>query len=234
MMWNAEFFGQLASEQFGSRSGHRAIEQAWNKRLSFYLVRQQRRTAALCSNDMKSCYDQVVHSVASIAMEPQNVPDTACICMFTTLQNLEHTVRTIYGNSDTGYGGTLWAVPSHGLGQGNGAGPTLWAVVSTPLLNQMRQMGFGFFYQTCILNEELHFVGYSFIDDTDTIQSEQYTQDPTTVAHNMQSGMDTWEGGIRFTGGALEPRKSFWYLLSFFWDEGVWRYTTVEETPSDI
>jgi hypothetical protein len=33
MMWNAEFFGQLASEQFGSRSGHRAIEQGWNKRL---------------------------------------------------------------------------------------------------------------------------------------------------------------------------------------------------------
>jgi hypothetical protein len=23
-------------------------------------------------------------------------------------------------------------------------------------------------------------------------------------------------------------------LLSSFWDEGVWRYATVEETPSDI
>jgi hypothetical protein len=90
-----------ASEQFRSRSCHRAIEQAWNKRLSFDLVRQQRRTAALCSNDMKSCYDRVVHSVASIAMQQQNVADTACICMFTTLQNLEHTVRTIYGDSET-------------------------------------------------------------------------------------------------------------------------------------
>jgi hypothetical protein len=28
MMWNAELFGQLASEQFGSRAGHRGIEQA--------------------------------------------------------------------------------------------------------------------------------------------------------------------------------------------------------------
>jgi hypothetical protein len=69
MMWNAEFFGQLASEQFGSGSGHRAIEQAWNKRLSFDLVRQKRRTSALCSNDMKSWYDRVVHSVASIEMQ---------------------------------------------------------------------------------------------------------------------------------------------------------------------
>jgi hypothetical protein len=94
MMWNAEFFGQLASEQFGSRSGHRAIEQAWNKRLSFDLVRQQRRTATLCSNGTTSCYDRVVHSVASIAMQQQNVPDTVCIYMFTTLQNLEQNVCT--------------------------------------------------------------------------------------------------------------------------------------------
>jgi hypothetical protein len=48
-------------------------------------------------------------------------------------------------------------------------------VVSTPLLNQMRQRGFGFFYPTCMSNEELQFVGYSFINDTDTIQSEQDT-----------------------------------------------------------
>jgi hypothetical protein len=72
-------------------------------------------------------------------MQQQNVPDTACIFMFTTLQNLEHTVRTIYGYSEIGYGVTLWVVPSHGMGQGNGAGPTIWAVISTPLLNQMRQ-----------------------------------------------------------------------------------------------
>jgi hypothetical protein len=108
---------------------------------------------------MKSCYDRIIHLVASIVMQHQNVPDTACICMFTTLQNLEHTIRTIYGDSETGYGGTLWTVPSHGLVQGNGAGPTIWAIVVTPLLNQMRQRGFGFFYLTCISNEELHFVG---------------------------------------------------------------------------
>jgi hypothetical protein len=50
----------------------------------------------------------------------------------------------------------------------------------------------------------------------------------------MQSDMDTWEGGIRVIGGALEPRISFWYLLSFFCDEGIWRYATVEETPADV
>jgi hypothetical protein len=65
---------------------------------------------------MKWCYDRVVHYVAAIAMQQQNVPDAACIYMFSTLQNLEHMVRTIYGDSEEGYGGTLWAVPYHGLG----------------------------------------------------------------------------------------------------------------------
>jgi hypothetical protein len=87
--------------------------------------------------------------------------------------------------------GTLWVVYSHGLGQGNGSGPTIWAFVTTPLLNQMRRRGFGFFYLTCISNEELHFVGYYFVDDADIIQSEQDTYDPPTVAQRMQSDMDT-------------------------------------------
>jgi hypothetical protein len=138
MMWNAELFGKLKVAQFGSRSCHRAIEQAWNKRLSFDLVRLQRST--LCSNGMQSCYDRMVHYVASITMQHQNVPDTACICMFSTLQNLKHMVWTIYGDSEARYGGTLWAVPI--MGWDNEMGPTLWVVVSTPLLNQMRQRGF--------------------------------------------------------------------------------------------
>jgi len=30
-------------------------------------------------------------------------------------------------------------VPIHGIGQGNGAGPAIWTVVSTPLLNLLRE-----------------------------------------------------------------------------------------------
>jgi hypothetical protein len=140
----------LAAEQFGSRSGHRAIEQAWNRWLIFDLVRQQRRPVALCSNDMKSWYDRVVRSVTSITMQQHKVPDTACICMFSTLKSLEHTVRNIYGDSEEGCRCTLWEVPYHGLRHVNGAGPEMWVVVSTPLLNQMRQRCFRICNLTCI------------------------------------------------------------------------------------
>jgi hypothetical protein len=54
------------------------------------------------------------------------------------------------------------------------------------------------------------------------------------VPQRIHSGMDTREGGIIVTGGALEPTKSVWYFISFFCDKGVWRYEMVEETPADI
>jgi hypothetical protein len=93
--------------------------------------------------------------------------------VFTTLHDLHHTVRTIYGDSNSGYGGTLWAVPYSGVGQGNGAGPAIWEAVSTPVLKMMKYEGFGFMYKTSIEGEQLHFVGYIFVDDTDIIQSGQ-------------------------------------------------------------
>jgi hypothetical protein len=66
----------------------------------------------------------------------------------------------------------LWAVPYYGVGQGSGAGPAIWEVVSTPVLKMMNDEGFGCMYNTRIEGKELHFVGYSFVDDTDIIQSD--------------------------------------------------------------
>jgi hypothetical protein len=106
-------------------------------------------------------------------MQQQNVLASACVCVFTTLQNLHHTVRIIYGDSKAGYGGTLRSVPYSGIGQSNGAGPAIWTVVIAPVLKMMKDEGCGFMYKTSIEGKELHFVGYSFVDDTDIIQSCQ-------------------------------------------------------------
>jgi hypothetical protein len=87
------------------------------------------------------------------------------------LQHLHHPVRTIYGDSATDYGDMLWAVPYSGIGQGNGAGPAIWEVVSTPVLKMMKDEEFVFMCKTSLQDKDLHFVGYSLVDDTDLIQS---------------------------------------------------------------
>jgi hypothetical protein len=113
----------------------------------------------------------------------QNVPASACICVFTKMQNMHHTVMTIYGDSKSGYGGNLWEVPYYGVGQGNGAGPAIWAVMSTPVLKMMKYEGLGFMYKTSIEGKQLHLVGYSFVDDTDIIQSGQPGEPFQLLAH---------------------------------------------------
>jgi hypothetical protein len=206
VMHHAEQYGQLAEEQYGSRKQKTAILHALNKRLSYDILRQTKTVGALCSNNAKSCYDCILHSVASLCLQRLGLPESAAVCIFTTLQNLEHTVRTVYGNSDHSYGGNIWAVPMQGIGQGNGTGPMLWAVVSTPVLKVMRTEGFGTYFVACLTGESIRFVGYSFVDDTDLIQTTRDLQDsePEVVAE-MQRSLNTWEGVIRATGGTLVP-----------------------------
>ena len=118
-----------------------AIDQSLNKRLTYDIIRQKKRPGALCSNDAKSCYDRIVHSVASLAMQRVGAPVEPIICMFTSIQNLQHRIRTVFGDSEVGFSGALYVVPIQGVGQGNGAGPQIWAVVSTPVLNMLRSLG---------------------------------------------------------------------------------------------
>jgi hypothetical protein len=43
-----------------------------------------------------------------------------------------------------------------------------------------------------------------------------------------------WEGGIRATGGAIEPDKSSWYLIDFVWHQGKWTYVTIDDCPGEL
>jgi hypothetical protein len=233
VMAHAETHHQLAAEQYGSCKKKTAILHALNKRLSYDLLRQFKHPGVLCSNDAKSCYDRILHAVASLCLRRLGLPESAIVCMFTTLQNMEHTVRTVYGDSQNTYGGALWAVPMQGIFQGNGAGPMLWAVVSTPVLKVMRNEGFGTFFRSCLSGNTIHFVGYSFVDDTDLIQTARTsTKTELEVVSEMQRALNTWEGAIRATGGAIVPTKSFWYLIGFKWHEGQWAYKDKNEAPA--
>jgi hypothetical protein len=88
-------------------------------------------------------------------------------------------------------------------------GPGIWAVVSTPVLKMTKEEGLGFMYKTSLSGHDLHFIGYSFVDDTDLIQSSEEGQHTEVLAQRMQASMDMWERGLRATGGALEPKNPF-------------------------
>jgi hypothetical protein len=162
---------------------------------------------------MKSCYDRIVHAVASPCLQQQGISKSEVVCMFSTLQNLEHTIRTAYGDSEDTYGGDMWVIPMQGVYQGNGAGPLNWAVGSSLLLDIMREEGFGIFYQTSLSAQVIRFVGYAFVDDTDLVQTgKDGSETGLEILEQMQAGVNLWEGIIDATGGALSVKKSRWWL----------------------
>ena len=142
MMKNAEKHCTLAPEQFGSRKNHRAINLAVNKVLTNDILRQLKSPGAICANDAKSCYNLIVHPSAVLAMKRQGVPESVTTCLFNTLQEAKHQVRTAFGDSDTSFGGDE-VIPMHGICQGNGAGPLIWAVISSPILDVLRNKDLG-------------------------------------------------------------------------------------------
>ena len=125
--------------------------------------------------------------------------------------------------------------PGRRVGQGNGAGPQIWALVSTPILNMMRAEGFNVMFKMAISGKEIKFVGYAFMDDTDLVVNVNDKEaDSKQVAQRMQEALDHWEGGLRATGGAIVPEKSYWYLVDFQWKQGEWRYAMKEEAPAMV
>jgi len=118
-------------------------------------------------------------------MKRVGVPKKIINFLFTTLQEAVHRVRTGFGDSKSFYGGKVWLVPIHGIGQGNGAGPAIWAVVSTPLLNVLREKGFGWEVICPLSSSYFRFVGYAIVDDMDVIQSA-LTDSPESARAQLQ------------------------------------------------
>lgn len=90
------------------------------------------------------------------------------LIMFNTIQQLEHFIRTEFGDSTISFGGEeiTRSDPLHGLGQGIANGPPVCNVLSTPLFDMLRRVGYGVKMVSAIGSEELHFVAYSIVDDT--------------------------------------------------------------------
>ena len=59
----------------------------------------QRKPMVLCRNDAKSCYDRIVHYIASLALQRSDMPRVPIVSMFQTIQGEEHHMITSFGDS---------------------------------------------------------------------------------------------------------------------------------------
>jgi hypothetical protein len=87
-----------------AKPGFRSNNCGLNKVLTYDILRQRKNPAALCSNDAKSCYDRIVHSIANICLQRVGVQPNTCQVMLGTLQQMKHYVKTAYDTSERSYG----------------------------------------------------------------------------------------------------------------------------------
>ena len=126
-------------------------------------------------------------------------------------------------------------LPHQGSGQDNGKEPTIWVMISAILLTIMQDEGFGLNALSCLSQLALVIAGFAFVDDTEIINA---TPSVNTTCEELlqqqQRVVDTWEGTLRTTGGALRPDKSYWYMIDYQHTGIRWLYRSINQIPGGI
>jgi hypothetical protein len=154
------------------------------------------------------------------------------VSMFKVLQAAVYKIRTTYGDSNITVKSPRTKPFQGSSGQGNGCGPALWVAVSAQIIQMLYTDGYGMTVLSAISGTLVVIACFAFVDDTDVIHS-QANMTGEQIGIKMQSVMNTWEGGIHATGGALEPSKSHWYLIDFKWIPQClrWDYHLLNDLP---
>jgi len=191
-MKEAELWDLLAVEQYGSRHNKDVITQCLNKRLWYDYIQSTRQPAALCSNDTKSCYNQIVLLIAALCMCRLGATKSSVLSMLKTIHGMCHHTRTVHGDSTRFASSQTWDQPVARIGQGNGASPAIWAMVSSPLFTIMQEDRFLATIICAMTKQECSFSRFAFVDDTDLCVSGH--SDVTQTARCMQNSVTNWEG----------------------------------------
>jgi len=218
----AESINLFAQEQFGSRRNLDAKQQATNMRLSIDTALQTKSPTTIVAADLTSCYDRIVHSIAAMCLRRLGHQVGPLNCRFKTVQQLEVNVRTSLGDSNI-TNRDMFEIdeqPPQGVLQGSPDGPIIWALVSSLILTCLRKAGFGARFKSALLNEHNNYLGCVFVDDATYIQTSPHhcAQD---VVQKTQEAQTLLEGLSKATGGAINPTKSFWWIVDFVWHNGI-------------
>lgn len=230
---NAAHNNEMAIEQF-AKKGTSCIDQCLNRRLVFDLVRFARASFSMCSSDLVSCYDRIVHSAAVLAMRRFGISKEEAKTMFLTIQECKHKVRTGLGDSNDTYGGIESnEEPLMGVGQGNGAGPAIWAIISCVLFMAMHAEGLNCTFASKLSKDIIKIVGFMYVDDMDLIKIRPGFEH-IHIAEDLQLALDYWNKLVRVTGGGIRIDKSKWYGYYHKWDEEAGTYTMTDLVDTNI
>ena len=122
--------------------GRVTIDGVMQKQFFFDAANTLHVSACLNSTDAANCYDVVNHPICSLAVQAIAGHQQEVSTYLRCIQQMTFYLRTGFGLSTTGYGGTK-SSPFMGLVQGSCATHPIWTAVSTMILAACHHAGHG-------------------------------------------------------------------------------------------
>jgi len=68
-------------------------------------------------------------------------------------------------------------------------------------------------------------IAIMYVDDTDILLAAKDSLESVSSLHKRAlKVVNTYYNGVHQTGGAIRPSKCLWYLITFEWVAGKWKY----------
>jgi hypothetical protein len=216
LVYQGEDNNCFGKQQHGSRPQHQAINVVHMETLTYDLTRILQPSLIMFDNDVTGCFDRIIISLAMIAALRLSMPCSMARMHSSVLLHMKYFVKTAHGISTEFYR-VLRNYPLYGTGQGSGASPSVWLSLVIVLLNSL----------TILAPHAMSFVDPwedifeerntdSFVDDTSNGCNDGHQEEAMPYKEliaKAQGMAQIWERILYSSGGALELRKCFWYLV---------------------
>jgi hypothetical protein len=206
MMDQAYDNGMVPVEQF-ARRGTQASSGVLTKVLFCNTISALHEMAGIPSVDLGNCYDAVAHPIASLALQAFQVPLATIMLSLLVLQTMTFFLRTGYGVSLAGYGGTE-SDPTFGLGQGNGMASSGFSAVSSLMMGAFQRLGHASSFSGAWTGILFCLAAIIYVDDTDLLLRARTRELTLEDFYNdCQTAVTDWGQIVLASGGYLKAAK---------------------------
>jgi hypothetical protein len=173
-------------------------------------------------NDATGCFDWIIVALTMIAALRLGMPCPAARMHSLALLHMNF-VKTAHGVSEAFYR-VLQDFLLYGTGQGSGASPLVWLLIVVVLLmalTMLAPLAMSFADPWGNIFEEQN--ADSFVDDTSNGSNNAHLEMAMPFAEliaHAQACAQIWERILFSSGGALELKKLFWYMVYWQWVNG--------------
>ena len=210
----------LNDGQHGSTPGKVSMDPVMLTQLTTDISRLLKVNLARFDNDASACYDRIIVMLGMLAARRCGMPTNVVSTHAEALRLMKYAVKTIHGISEQNYQGTPFEC-LFGTGQGSGASPSVWLTLVVILMNTIDKLTPECMYFQSPNGKIKHSRrSDAFVDDTSLGFSDYGKMTYNAMVAKLQEIAQRWENLLHYSGGSLNLKKCFWFVMYWQWHHG--------------